>query len=114
MKFFILGITTPPLPPQNWNGLSLEELRQMEDTGRRGVEARLQCLKNIHTLMDASVILMQQYITASTIAATASAVNLGSQNTTNGATGSTETTASTSASGVDARYFQFCIYMPIF
>lgn len=57
----------------------MEELRQMEDSGRRGVEARLQCLRNIHTLMDASVILMQQYITSATIATTAAASSSGSQ-----------------------------------
>lgn len=76
---FIPGFTPPPLPPQNWSGLSVEELRQMEDSGRRGVEARLQCLRNIHTLMDASVILMQQYITSATIATTAAASSSGSQ-----------------------------------
>ncbi|XP_065221765.1 E3 ubiquitin-protein ligase synoviolin B [Planococcus citri] len=73
MPPFIPGVTTPPLPPQNWSGLSLEELRQMEENSRRGVEARLQCLRNIHTLMDASVILMQQYITSASIAAATSA-----------------------------------------
>lgn len=79
---YVVGFTPPPLPPQNWSGLSVEELRQMEDSGRRGVEARLQCLRNIHTLMDASVILMQQYITSATIASTAAAAasSSGSQN----------------------------------
>lgn len=61
------------MPPPNWSGLSLEELRQMEDAERRGVEARLQCLRNIHTFIDASVLLMQQYLASAAVAAAASA-----------------------------------------
>lgn len=67
----------PPMPPPNWSGLSTDELRQMEDTERRGVEARLQCLRNIHTLMDASVLLMQQYMASAAVAAAASASTAG-------------------------------------
>lgn len=71
----IPGISNPPLPPQNFNGLSEEELRQMEDSSRRGIEARLQCLRNIQLLMDASVILMQQYVTSASVATSTSSTN---------------------------------------
>lgn len=70
---FVSGMAPPPMPPPNWSGMSLEELRQMEDAERRGVEARLQCLRNIHTFMDASVLLMQQYLASAAVAAAASA-----------------------------------------
>lgn len=77
----VSGMAPPPMPPPNWSGLSVEELRQMEDAERRGVEARLQCLRNIHTFMDASVLLMQQYLASAAVAAAASAstANAGSR-----------------------------------
>ncbi|XP_054259108.1 E3 ubiquitin-protein ligase synoviolin isoform X2 [Macrosteles quadrilineatus] len=61
----------PPVPPADLSQLSPEQLRQMEESGRAGVEARLKCLRNIQLLLDASVVLMQQYTAA---AATAAAV----------------------------------------
>lgn len=91
------GVTTPPLPPQNWNGLSLDELKQMEESGRRGVEARLQCLRNIHTLMDASVILMQQYITSASIAAATSVATAAPSSTDGSSAGGSDSTPRTSA-----------------
>ncbi|KAL1114940.1 hypothetical protein AAG570_007763 [Ranatra chinensis] len=52
----------PPMPPSS--GLTDEELRRMESQSREGVEARLRCLQNIQRLLDASVLLMQQYSAA--------------------------------------------------
>lgn len=52
----------PPLPP--FHGLSDEELRKLESETREGLEARIRCLQNIQTLLDASVIMMQQYCAA--------------------------------------------------
>lgn len=77
----------------------------MEDTGRRGVEARLQCLRNIHTFLDASVILMQQYLTSATITATSGVTtsNVGSQNNTSDSNKTNETVAATNLS-TDTRY----------
>lgn len=92
------GMFIPPLPPQNWTGLSVEELRLMEDTGRQGVEARLQCLRNIHTLMDASVILMQQYITSATIAAAASTAATAAASSSSGSQTTVDGSSSTTSS----------------
>ena len=51
----------PPLPPEGFQGLSDEELRAMEGLERENVEARIRCLRNISTLLDAAVLQMQQY-----------------------------------------------------
>ena len=53
----------PPLPPADFTGLSDDELRRMEGETRDSVEARVHCLRNIQTLLDAAVIQMQQYST---------------------------------------------------
>ena len=53
----------PPLPPLNLTpSLSLEELAEMEGNERHNVEARIHCLRNISTLLNASMIQMQQYM----------------------------------------------------
>lgn len=51
-----------PFPPApNFNGLNDDEVRRMEGSERRAVEARIQCLQNIQTLLDAAVVQLQQY-----------------------------------------------------
>ncbi|XP_069036394.1 E3 ubiquitin-protein ligase synoviolin [Lepisosteus oculatus] len=57
------GLSPPPAPPAGFSGLSEEELAEMEQEGRRGLEARLQCLQNIHTLLDAAMLQINQYLT---------------------------------------------------
>ena len=49
------------MPPADFSGLSEEELRNLEGNERRNLEARIQCLRNIHTLLDASMVLIAQY-----------------------------------------------------
>merc|ERR1712083_722304 len=51
----------PPMPPQNFSGLTDEELKAMEGNERANVEARIKCLRNIQVLLDAAVMEMQQY-----------------------------------------------------
>ena len=51
----------PPLPPQDFSGLTEEELKAMEGHERANVEARIKCLRNIQVLLDAAVMEMQQY-----------------------------------------------------
>ncbi|CAH2003609.1 unnamed protein product [Acanthoscelides obtectus] len=51
----------PPMPPQHLARLNAEELRRMEGNERENVEARIQCLRNIQMLLDAAVMMMQQY-----------------------------------------------------
>ncbi|KAJ8898048.1 hypothetical protein PR048_003408 [Dryococelus australis] len=58
----------PPMVPPNLASLSAEELRRMESNARESVEARLQCLRRIQLLLDASVVLMQQYSAAAAVA----------------------------------------------
>lgn len=53
----------PPVPDANYSGMTEEELKAMEGQERQNLEARLQCLHNIHTLLDAAMIQIQQYTT---------------------------------------------------
>ncbi|XP_056639572.1 E3 ubiquitin-protein ligase synoviolin [Diorhabda sublineata] len=60
---FVPFFPPPPMPPQNLSSLSTEELQRMEGNERENVEARIQCLRNIQMLLDAAVVMMQQYST---------------------------------------------------
>ena len=51
----------PPMPSADLSGLTEEELRNLEGSERENVEARIKCLRNIQTLLDAAVLQMQQY-----------------------------------------------------
>uniref|UniRef100_A0A3B3ZM63 RING-type E3 ubiquitin transferase n=1 Tax=Periophthalmus magnuspinnatus TaxID=409849 RepID=A0A3B3ZM63_9GOBI len=51
----------PPAPP-SLSSLSDQELQDLEAEGRRGLEARLQCLQNIHTLLDAAMLNIHHYL----------------------------------------------------
>ncbi|XP_050675324.1 E3 ubiquitin-protein ligase synoviolin [Leptidea sinapis] len=56
------GIAHPPPPrPASLATLTTEELQRMEGTERRHIEARLHLLREIQAMLDASVLLMQQY-----------------------------------------------------
>lgn len=53
----------PPLPPLNLSpNLTMEELAEMEGAERHNVEARIHCLRNINTLLTASMVNIQQYM----------------------------------------------------
>uniref|UniRef100_A0A8C1WQ96 RING-type E3 ubiquitin transferase n=1 Tax=Cyprinus carpio TaxID=7962 RepID=A0A8C1WQ96_CYPCA len=58
----------PPFPSAPWLPmppfcmLTFAELRELEQEGRRGLEARLQCLHNIHTLLDAAMLNIHHYL----------------------------------------------------
>ncbi|CAO1301006.1 unnamed protein product [Diamesa hyperborea] len=59
---FMAPYTIPPPPmPQNLDQLSIEELRAMEGHERTNVEERIKLLKNVQTMLNASVALMNQY-----------------------------------------------------
>uniref|UniRef100_A0A8C9QZN5 RING-type E3 ubiquitin transferase n=1 Tax=Scleropages formosus TaxID=113540 RepID=A0A8C9QZN5_SCLFO len=60
-------LSSMPPPPASLSSLSEAELRELEQEGRRGLEARLQCLQNIHTLLDAAMLNIHHYL--STVAA---------------------------------------------
>ncbi|XP_037531966.1 E3 ubiquitin-protein ligase synoviolin [Nematolebias whitei] len=55
-------LSSMPPPPPSLSQLSDEELRELEAEGRRGLEARLQCLQNIHTLLDAAMLNIHHYL----------------------------------------------------
>ncbi|KAF3837978.1 hypothetical protein F7725_009746 [Dissostichus mawsoni] len=55
-------VSSMPPPPPSLSQLSEEELRQLEADGRQGLEARLQCLQNIHTLLDAAMLNIHHYL----------------------------------------------------
>uniref|UniRef100_A0A6I8RUZ3 RING-type E3 ubiquitin transferase n=1 Tax=Xenopus tropicalis TaxID=8364 RepID=A0A6I8RUZ3_XENTR len=57
------GLPPMPMPPAGFTGLTDEELRAMEGHERQNLEARLQCLQNIHTLLDAAMLQINQYLT---------------------------------------------------
>lgn len=52
-----------PFPPAGFAGLTPEELRALEGHERQHLEARLQSLRNIHTLLDAAMLQINQYLT---------------------------------------------------
>ncbi|XP_018409834.1 PREDICTED: E3 ubiquitin-protein ligase synoviolin [Nanorana parkeri] len=56
------GLPPMPMPPAGFAGLTDEELRAMEGHERQNLEARLQCLQNIHTLLDAAMLQINQYL----------------------------------------------------
>uniref|UniRef100_A0A8B9HJK3 RING-type E3 ubiquitin transferase n=1 Tax=Astyanax mexicanus TaxID=7994 RepID=A0A8B9HJK3_ASTMX len=56
-------MSSMPPPPASLSTMSEEELRELEQEGRRGLEARLQCLHNIHTLLDAAMLNIHHYLT---------------------------------------------------
>uniref|UniRef100_UPI00398E46E7 E3 ubiquitin-protein ligase synoviolin n=1 Tax=Pristiophorus japonicus TaxID=55135 RepID=UPI00398E46E7 len=56
------GMAPMPMPPSGFAGLTDEELRAMEGQERQNLEARLQCLQNIHTLLDAAMVQIHQYL----------------------------------------------------
>lgn len=59
---FFLPYTIPMPPmPQNLDQLTIDELRAMEGNERGHVEERLKLLKNINTMINASIALMNQY-----------------------------------------------------
>nr|CAG4635375.1 EOG090X03TK [Artemia franciscana] len=58
----LLGtIPPPPTAPTPVTGLSVEELLAMESQTREAIEARINCLRNIQTLLDAAVLQFHQY-----------------------------------------------------
>ncbi|XP_069749963.1 E3 ubiquitin-protein ligase synoviolin isoform X2 [Narcine bancroftii] len=57
-----LAMPPMPMPPTGFAGLTEEELRAMEGQERQNLEARLQCLQNIHTLLDAAMVQIHQYL----------------------------------------------------
>ncbi|XP_053134428.1 E3 ubiquitin-protein ligase synoviolin [Hemicordylus capensis] len=59
----LFGFPPMPVPPSGFAGLTDEELRAMEGHERQHLEARLQCLQNIHTLLDAAMLQINQYLT---------------------------------------------------
>nr|XP_028564979.1 E3 ubiquitin-protein ligase synoviolin isoform X1 [Podarcis muralis]XP_028564980.1 E3 ubiquitin-protein ligase synoviolin isoform X1 [Podarcis muralis] len=59
----LFGFPPMPVPPSGFAGLTEEELRAMEGHERQHLEARLQCLQNIHTLLDAAMLQINQYLT---------------------------------------------------
>uniref|UniRef100_A0A8D0G4A2 RING-type E3 ubiquitin transferase n=1 Tax=Sphenodon punctatus TaxID=8508 RepID=A0A8D0G4A2_SPHPU len=59
----LFGFPPMPVPPAGFAGLTDEELRAMEGHERQHLEARLQCLQNIHTLLDAAMLQINQYLT---------------------------------------------------
>ena len=52
-----------PRPPADLSGLSEEELRAMEGIERENIEARIQWLRDIQSLLDGAMLLIQQYNT---------------------------------------------------
>lgn len=52
-----------PVPPAGFAGLTPEELRALEGHEQQHLEARLQSLRNIHTLLDAAMLQINQYLT---------------------------------------------------
>jgi len=82
----------PPLPPQNFSGLTDDELKAIEGNERANVEARIKCLRNIQVLLDAAVMEMQQYSSVVSQLDTVSSRSRGATNPTNVTVAPTNTT----------------------
>lgn len=71
-------MSSMPPPPSTLSTMSEAELRELEQEGRRGLEARLQCLHNIHTLLDAAMLNIHHYLsTVATLSPPRSETNTG-------------------------------------
>ncbi|XP_073710254.1 E3 ubiquitin-protein ligase synoviolin isoform X1 [Misgurnus anguillicaudatus] len=71
-------LSSMPPPPSTLSTMSEAELRELEQEGRRGLEARLQCLHNIHTLLDAAMLNIHHYLsTVATLSPPRSDANTG-------------------------------------
>jgi len=55
----------PPMMPQDFSGMSDEQVRAMEGSERKAVEARVECLRNIQLLLDAAMHNIHQYMSVS-------------------------------------------------
>ncbi|XP_016310900.1 E3 ubiquitin-protein ligase synoviolin isoform X1 [Sinocyclocheilus anshuiensis] len=90
-------MSSMPPPPSTLSTMSEAELRELEQEGRRGLEARLQCLHNIHTLLDAAMLNIHHYLsTVATLSPPRSENNAGETSTSvnaesSSSTGNTET-----------------------
>ncbi|KTF88044.1 hypothetical protein cypCar_00029136, partial [Cyprinus carpio] len=90
-------MSSMPPPPSTLSTMSEAELRELEQEGRRGLEARLQCLQNIHTLLDAAMLNIHHYLsTVATLSPPRSETNAGETSTSanvesSSSTGNTET-----------------------
>ncbi|XP_043194185.1 E3 ubiquitin-protein ligase synoviolin-like [Amphibalanus amphitrite] len=67
---FMMMPPMPP-PPADLSGLSEQELRLLESQERAGLEARVRALRDIRTLLDAAVVMMEQYSRAAAVAGVA-------------------------------------------
>ncbi|KAM4721916.1 E3 ubiquitin-protein ligase synoviolin [Rhinophrynus dorsalis] len=98
------GLPPMPMPPAGFAGLTEEELRVMEGHERHNLEARLQCLQNIHTLLDAAMLQINQYLTVlSTIGPPHTSVTSLSNSTGPVPPSSPEQTQTTDASSTEAQ-----------
>ncbi|KAI7801444.1 E3 ubiquitin-protein ligase synoviolin isoform X1 [Triplophysa rosa] len=74
-------MSSMPPPPSSLSTMSEAELRELEQEGRQGLEARLQCLHNIHTLLDAAMLNIHHYLsTVATLSPPRSEINTGETN----------------------------------
>ncbi|KAK6182295.1 hypothetical protein SNE40_010009 [Patella caerulea] len=55
-----------PQPPSSMSGLSIDELHTMEGEERSNIEARIQWLRDIQSLLDGAMLLIHQYNTVAT------------------------------------------------
>uniref|UniRef100_A0A672MFE2 RING-type E3 ubiquitin transferase n=1 Tax=Sinocyclocheilus grahami TaxID=75366 RepID=A0A672MFE2_SINGR len=88
-------MSSMPPPPSTLSTMSEAELRELEQEGRRGLEARLQCLHNIHTLLDAAMLNIHHYLsTVATLSPPRSENNAGETSTSVNAESSSSTDGS--------------------
>ncbi|XP_053576094.1 E3 ubiquitin-protein ligase synoviolin [Bombina bombina] len=93
------GLPPMPMPPAGFAGLTFEELQAMEGHERNNLEARLQCLQNIHTLLDAAMLQINQYLTVlATIGPPRPTISSTSSSSESAPSGSSQPTPSTEPS----------------
>nr|XP_005988975.1 PREDICTED: E3 ubiquitin-protein ligase synoviolin [Latimeria chalumnae] len=92
------GLPPMPIPPAGFVGLTDEEVRAMEGHERQNLEARLQCLQNIHTLLDAAMLQINQYLTVLATIGPPRSTNVSSSPSTESAEATGSSTLATTAS----------------
>lgn len=88
---FPFNIPPPPPPPLNFSAMTEEEVRQLEGNERQHVEARIQVLRNIQTLLDAAVVQMNQYASIVSSLDKSTRINTASQQCPNQTAAASET-----------------------
>lgn len=99
----MMGLPPMPRPPTNLSQLTIEQLREMEGTERAAIEARIRCLQDVRTLLDAAATQFRQYQMVAPTAAANTGAAITSQSTQSDANNASAASTSQSEEGTASR-----------